>query len=109
MNQDSAAAARYGQEVYIHVLEKLVRMADDENKTFGLEMNHIAQQNDLLHEKVQALQNQIAELDELDAGQALEWDKVKDPLLAARFLDLIASEPAVNAQTDFGVQPARAV
>lgn len=109
MNQDSAAAARHAQEVYVHVLEKLVKTSEAEKKTFALEMQHIREQNNLLLNKVCELQTQVSELEEERNTPALDWDKSKDPLLASKFLDLIASAPAVNAQADFGVQPARAV
>lgn len=110
MNQDSAAAARHAQEVYVQVLEKLVKTSEVEKKSFIVEMQQIRSQNDMLHRKVNELQVKIEELEEDSNNGALGIDEEKrsDPSFA-KILDMLKPQTYIGAQPDMGVQPARAV
>lgn len=123
MNQDSAAAARHAQEVYVQVLEKLVKTSEEEKKSFMAEMQVVRVRNEQLHRKVQELQTKVTELEddrehnpspvstsEDEAAGLLDMDdqKRQDPSIA-KILDWLKGPTFLGTQADMGVQPARAV
>lgn len=106
MNQDSAAAARYAHDVYIQVLEKLVKMSEEERGTFSLEMQRVRAQNEHLQGKVQELRAKVEELQAEEHGGMYNETKHAGPALA-RIMDLLKGPQSISV--DYGVQPARAV
>lgn len=110
MNQDSAAAARHAQDVYVRVLEKLVKTSEEERRTFAIEMHQVRAQKEHLHRKVVELQTRVNELEQDRGNHLLPVDDMKrnDPALA-KFMDMFKMSPAIGVQADMGVQPARAV
>lgn len=119
MNQDSAAAARYAQEVYVHVLEKLVKTTEDEKKAFMMQVQQLQQENSRLQDKVSHLQStREPTLDPqtlFDAPEKIR--RVYDPSQLAKLLDIMTDPETVSAQDNdpnfaagnMGIQPARAV
>lgn len=110
MNQDSAAAARHAQDVYVRVLEKLVKTSEEERRSFAMEMHQVRAQKDHLHRKVMELQQRADELEQERGNNLLVVDDLKrhDPSLA-KFMDMFKMAPTIGVQADMGVQPARAV
>lgn len=108
MNQDSAAAARHAQEVFVSVLAVLVGMLEDEKKTFSDELDQIRSQKERLEEKVAQLQAKVEELEEERQGQR---GGPKGGAARAKFADLFGGAPAPMGapEADVGIQPARAV
>lgn len=106
MNQDSAAAARYAHEVYIQVLEKLVKMSEEERRTFSIEMQRIREQNEHLQCKVEELECKVEELLAEESGDGALDSKQADPSLA-KIIDLLKGPSTISVE--YGVQPARAV
>lgn len=106
MNQDSAAAARYAHEVYIQVLEKLVKMSEEERGTFALEMQRIRAQNEHLVGKVQELQSKVEEIQGDGNGDEFDNAKQSDPSFN-KIIDFLKGPSSISVE--FGVQPARAV
>lgn len=114
MNQDSAAAARYAQEEYVSVLEKLVQSVE-------MELGHERQQNSVLQKKVAELQSAADEGVKLDVQTFLDapdrFNKKFDPLALSKWLDMVTSPAPVSAQDNdpnfaagkMGIQPAPAV
>lgn len=109
MNQDSAAAARYAQEEYVSVLEKLVTRTE-------IELTHVRQQNAILQKKVSDLQASQDENRQLELASFLE-DPSRyrrfDPLALNKYLDMVTSPAPVSAQDNdpnfaagnMGIQP----
>lgn len=62
MNQDSAAAARHAQEVYVQVLEKLVGTSESERRGFVKELSCIREHNSCLRTKVSELEEEVVTL-----------------------------------------------
>lgn len=110
MNQDSAAAARHAQDIYVRVLEKLVKTSEEERRTFAMETHQIKTRNNHLHRKVMELQARVNELEQERGNHLLSEDDMKrpDPSLV-KFMDMFKMPPAIGVQADMGVQPARAV
>lgn len=106
MNQDSAAAARYAHEVYIQVLEKLVKMSEEERGSFSMEMQRVRAQNEHLQSKVQELQAKVDQLEAEESQEVYAESKYTDPALA-KILELLKGPTSISV--DYGVQPARAV
>lgn len=106
MNQDSAAAARYAHEVYIQVLEKLVKMSEEERGTFSMEMQRVRAQNEHLQSKVQELQAKVEELQAEEHGDPYADVKQTGPTFV-NLMDLFKKPTSISV--DYGVQPARAV
>lgn len=119
MNQDSAAAARYAQEVYVHVLEKLVKTTEDEKKAFMMQVQQLQQENSRLQDKVSHLQtSREPTLDPQTIFDAPErFRRVYDQTQLAKLLDIMTDPETVSAQDNdpnfaagnMGIQPARAV
>ncbi|KAI0566990.1 hypothetical protein FGB62_5g148 [Gracilaria domingensis] len=114
MNQDSAAAARHAQEVYVHVLEKLVKTSEDEKKAIATELHSLRQENFNLHNRLSELETVVgrppAEPSFLDATR-----RPYDPIQVAKLVDMLTAPQIVSAEAadpDFArdcIQPARAV
>lgn len=120
MNQDSAAAARHAQEVYVHVLEKLVKTMEEEKKALMAENDALRNQNMGLSDKVNDLESKAQERGTIDPGVIFDHPerfKKYEPLQLAKMLDMLTSPEPVSAQAndpDFakgkmGIQPAPAV
>lgn len=121
MNQDSAAAARHAQEVYVHVLEKLVKTTEEEKKALMAENDMLRQQNAALGDKVQRVEAASEKVPAVDPQSLLEqpelYIKKYDATQLAKMLDLLTTPEPVSAQAndpDFaagkmGIQPAPAV
>eukprot|EP00177_Eucheuma_denticulatum_P005310 GFKZ01009657.1.p1 GENE.GFKZ01009657.1~~GFKZ01009657.1.p1 ORF type:complete len:277 (-),score=50.41 GFKZ01009657.1:2999-3829(-) len=112
MNQDSAAAARHAQEVYVHVLEKLVRTTEAEKKAMMAE-------NQALKHEVARLRTEREE-SQLDPQTLIDYpERLKkcDPNYLAKMLDILSTPEPVSAQANdpefaagkMGIQPAPAV
>lgn len=86
MNQDSAAAARHAQEVYVHVLEKLVKTAEEEKKSLAMELNQVRQQNNMLHGRVQ-------QLEEPPQHDTRHFDAIQ----VAKLVDMLTTPEPVSA------------
>ncbi|CAN8065309.1 unnamed protein product [Agarophyton chilense] len=114
MNQDSAAAARHAQEVYVHVLEKLVRTSEDDKKAMATELQSLRQENFTLHNRVSDLETvvgrQPAEASFMDPSR-----RPYDPIQVAKLVDMLTAPQTVSAEAadpDFArecIQPAHAV
>lgn len=113
MNQDSAAAARYAQEEYVSVLEKLVQSVETE-------LGHVRQQNTVLQKKVTELQSAAEDGTKFNVQSFLdapEQFRKYDPHALSKWLDMVTSPPPVSAQDNdpnfaagkMGIQPAPAV
>lgn len=121
MNQDSAAAARHAQEVYVHVLEKLVKTTEEEKKALMAENDMLRQQHVAMADKVQRLETAAEETPAVDPQNFFEqperYIKKYDPTQLAKMLDMLYTPEPVSAQAndpDFaagkmGIQPAPAV
>lgn len=115
MNQDSAAAARYAQEVYVHMLEKLVRTTEEEKKGFILQVQQLQQENSKLKDKMMQMQSSQPPVDAL--FEESERDRrVYDPAQINKLLDMMYERETPSAQDNdanfaagnMGIPPARA-
>lgn len=118
MNQDSAAAARYAQEVYVHVLEKLVKTTEVEKRSLLLELSQLRQQNALLLDKVSNLEEATDNTNDPHSNlYETERNKQYDAIQVAKLVDLLTTPETVSAQANdaafaagrMGIQPAPAV
>lgn len=111
MNQDSAAAARYAQEVYVQTLEKLVSTTEVEKSTLLMELNQLRAQNEQLQQNVTQLQANADSSPNSGNDDAPIDLKRMTPAQWAKLVDMFPSPGETD--TDFGqnmgIQPAPAV
>lgn len=136
MNQDSAAAARYAQEVFVSVLKRLVGSLEDEKKSFIAQVNQVRSHYDQMKHKEEKLNSRVKQLEEEnqllrlqqseqkteqqqqnkgsntadsnDLTNEMLHEKQYDPAFT-KYLDLFKDVATVDTQPELGVQPARAV
>lgn len=60
MNQDSAAAARHAQDVYVHTLEKLVETTEAEKSVLSIQAMNLRSERDDLARRVHVLQHKLS-------------------------------------------------
>lgn len=96
MNQDSAAAARYAQEVYVHVLEKLVKTTEEEKKGFILQVQQLQNENARLKGKVHQLQTSQPVDALFEAPEKLR--KVYGDAQLSKLIDMMTDPETVSAQ-----------
>ncbi|PXF42376.1 hypothetical protein BWQ96_07896 [Gracilariopsis chorda] len=118
MNQDSAAAARHAQEVYVHVLEKLVKTTEDEKKKMRSELQQLHQQNAMLHSRLSHMETMV-ERQPLPSDPASFYEHARkqayDPIQVTKLIDMLTAPQTVSAEAadpNFAndcIQPAHAV
>lgn len=101
MNQDSAAAARHAQEVYVHVLEKLVKTTEDERKKMKSEMQQLQQQNAMLHSKLSHMETMV-ERPAVPNDPASFYEQARkqpfDPIQVTKLIDMLTAPQTVSAE-----------
>lgn len=127
MNQDSAAAARHAQEVYVSTLEKLVETTEAEKSILSLEAVNLRAERDDLARRVRALQQDLSSLHAPNKGTensviaesgGMPQDAPADPgathLMIRKVLEMMEAPDGIGAPAEFaksvvGIQPAPAV
>lgn len=126
MNQDSAAAARHAQEIYVHVLERLVKTGEHEKKAMGMEAGQLRQEVARLRQQNSSLTTRVSQLEANSNAQTNPdphslfdgtADKRFDAFHLAKMVDMLTAPEPTSAQAqdrDFaegrmGIQPSRAV
>lgn len=106
MNQDSAAAARHAQDIYVRVLENLVKSSETEKLSFSLAKD----ENEHLRRRVAQLQARVDELEQERSSNLMSSKNLKqlNPALV-KFYEAFSIPSTIGVQADMGVQPARAV
>lgn len=110
MNQDSAAAARHAQEVYIQTLESLVEVTESEKSVLSIQAHNLKNERDDLMRRVAQLQDQLN-----NAQRAPDRNPATDKILQQTQLDLksvfdiMDNHGATEFRAPGGMQPARAV
>eukprot|EP00178_Gracilaria_changii_P006434 TRINITY_DN210_c0_g4_i1.p4 TRINITY_DN210_c0_g4~~TRINITY_DN210_c0_g4_i1.p4 ORF type:complete len:316 (-),score=86.22 TRINITY_DN210_c0_g4_i1:2589-3455(-) len=115
MNQDSAAAARHAQEVYVQVLEKLVKTSEDEKKAILGELHALRQENFSLHNRLSELETSVGRQAPEASSFMDATRRPYDPIQVAKLVDMLTAPQTVSAEAtdpDFArdcIQPAPAV
>jgi hypothetical protein len=93
MNQDSAAAARHAQDVYVQTLEELVATAETEKVTLGMEAANLRAERDELAKRLGDMHRQVA--------SAIPMVAASSPHAPEKiaFSSSFAEEPASNADS----------
>lgn len=95
MNQDSAAAARYAQEVYVQVLEKLVKTAEAEKNGMRLEIAQMREEKSMLHTRVAQLEEAV-EHTKKESQCLQEVTRNTEAFHVAKLVDLFTQPEAVS-------------
>lgn len=119
MNQDSAAAARHAQEVYISTLENLVEVTESEKSVLSIQAINLKTERDDLMRRVHQLQNQLSSAQAIQPGGHDGDGDAGQKVAAQAQLDLktvfeLMDSPTHGAPTDFrnmnsAIHPPRAV
>lgn len=107
-NQDSAAAARIAQKVFVGVLARLVERFEVDRRDLKAEVESLRATNGMMKNKMSALQSKVEELQGDRNNQLLNMMKA-DPI-RAKYADMPSFVvSSMGAKAELGVQPAPAV
>lgn len=104
MNQDSAAAARYAQDIYINTLENLVEVTESEKSVLSIQASNLKSERDDLMRRVDQLQSQLQ-----SSGRGVGDKMVNQAQMEIKaYFDIMNTLTPAEMRSG-AVQPARAV
>lgn len=114
MNQDSAAAARHAQEVYINTLENLVEVTESEKSVLSIQAVNLKTERDELMRRVHQLQQQLETAGDMGGEAGSKPPGANQAAIDLKTVFELIDSSAHGAPTDFrnmnsAVQPPRAV
>ncbi len=110
MNQDSAAAARHAQEVYIQTLENLVEVTESEKSVLSIQAHNLKNERDDLMRRVSQLQDQLNNAQRApDRGPGADKILAQSSLEMRTVFELMEGHGGTEFRAPGGMQPARAV